>query len=51
MADPVATTKKATRFLLNPASFPPGSSREFKDVILRVLDTLNGTQGTAYTAQ
>lgn len=51
MADPVATTKKATRFLLNPASFPPGSSREFKDVILRVLDTLNGTQGTAYTAE
>lgn len=51
MADPVATKKKATRFLLNPASFPPGSSREFKDVILRVLDTLNGTQGTAYTAE
>lgn len=45
------TEKKATRFLLNPASFPPGSSREFKDVILRVLDVLNGTQGTAYTAE
>lgn len=47
----MATTKNATKFLLSPSSFPPGSSREFTDVILRVLDTLNGTQGTAYTAE
>lgn len=51
MADPVATTKKATKFLLNARSFPPGTPQEFKDVIFRVLDTLNGTQGTAYTAE
>ncbi|AZF88657.1 tail needle protein [Escherichia phage Skarpretter] len=51
MADPVATTKKPTRFLLNARSFPPGTPQEFKDVIFRVLDTLNGTQGTAYTAE
>lgn len=45
------TTKKATKFLLNARSFPPGTPTEFKDVFLRVLDTLNGTQGTAYTAE
>lgn len=51
MAIAPTTTKKAKRFLISPQSFPPGTPPEFKDVFVRVLDTLNGTQGTAYTAE
>lgn len=46
----MATEKKATRLLINAASFPPGTPQQFKDVFLRMVDILNGTQGTAYQA-
>lgn len=44
-------TKTATRLLINAQSFPPGTPQQFKDVFLRMVDILNGTQTTAYGAE
>lgn len=40
-----------TKIILNARSFPPGSSREFIDAILRINDQQNAAAGTADNAQ